>query len=591
MRAAPLLVACLAAAAPRAAAQDPAANATNATGDDVVYQCKQPPAWGEPVGVIAGAFASVGINIGQNMQADGIRKLPEHQREKEQWRSPLWRWGMGVFVSCSIVNFAALALAPASVLVPLESIQFVTNVCYAKLVHKSKISFRMVLGVFLAVVGTVLSVVFGATGGSCKSLEDLEWAWKSSPAWWTFVGVSVTVALVCLRINRDYSNRVKMGQRAPGHQIVGPITFTLSSALLGGSQMIVQSKVFSELLAMIFQGFTSPLTGWLLYVAVVLVVACGMLWVIRLTQCLGLYNPILILPLMVATYILFGGVAGGIYFREFDTLHVGRLGYWNWALYIAGMLCVLVGLYFIAVAGIALEEAKKKAMPKQRNQSRTGKQLWVKAKAAVKLAQLYEVSEAQATTLPQAAIASHPAILMASATATASRRLSESIMSRVSSRNTMATERDTYASSVDALNSSAGGDSFRSTGSGSHRARNRTGSATGNGGCALTPLEEANSIDERGERESTASVAADDERPSQIGGAAGSTDSLASGAPPREIRSETPPSDRPPPKTKAVTLSPDAIGITIANAPAASAPPRPPVTFDDDEGVAAATAD
>jgi hypothetical protein len=34
-----------------------------------------------------------------------------------------------------------------------------------------------------------------------------------------------------------------------------------------------------------------------------------MIWMIRLTQCLGLYNPLIILPLMVATYILFGGVS------------------------------------------------------------------------------------------------------------------------------------------------------------------------------------------------------------------------------------------------------------------------------------------
>ena len=57
-----------------------------------------------------------------------------------------------------------------------------------------------------------------------------------------------------------------------------------------------------------------------------------MVWVIRLTVCLGLYDPLLILPLMVATYILFGGVAGGIYFNEFGTLHHGIGGYGRWGL-------------------------------------------------------------------------------------------------------------------------------------------------------------------------------------------------------------------------------------------------------------------
>ena len=87
-----------------------------------------------------------------------------------------------------------------------------------------------------------------------------------------------------------------------------------------------------------------------------LVIGCGMLWMVRLTVCLGLYDPIIILPLMVATYILFGGIAGGIYFREFDTLHLGLVGYWGWVLYVGGMACVLLGLYFIAVSGTAAEE-------------------------------------------------------------------------------------------------------------------------------------------------------------------------------------------------------------------------------------------
>ena len=49
-----------------------------------------------------------------------------------------------------------------------------------------------------------------------------------------------------------------------------------------------------------------------------------------------MYDPLLILPLMVATYILFGGIAGGIYFREFDNLHLGMVGWFGWPLYIAG---------------------------------------------------------------------------------------------------------------------------------------------------------------------------------------------------------------------------------------------------------------
>lgn len=101
-------------------------NATNATDG---YTCNALPEWGGAVGVVMGVFGSIGINVGQNLQAAGIQKLPEESRHKPQ-KSRQWRLGLGIFITFSMLNFAALALAPASVLTPLESIQFVTNVVY-----------------------------------------------------------------------------------------------------------------------------------------------------------------------------------------------------------------------------------------------------------------------------------------------------------------------------------------------------------------------------------------------------------------------------------------------------------------------------
>jgi hypothetical protein len=41
-------------------------------------------------------------------------------------------------------------------------------------------------------------------------------------------------------------------------------------------------------------------------------------------------------PPQVGTYITFGGIAGGIFFQEFELLHEATsLGYGGWALYVA----------------------------------------------------------------------------------------------------------------------------------------------------------------------------------------------------------------------------------------------------------------
>ena len=87
------------------------AQADNATN----FTCQELPPWGEPVGIVIGSIASIGINIGQNMQADGLRSLPDDLRDSKPWRSRVWTIGQVVFVTFSMANFAALALAPASV--------------------------------------------------------------------------------------------------------------------------------------------------------------------------------------------------------------------------------------------------------------------------------------------------------------------------------------------------------------------------------------------------------------------------------------------------------------------------------------------
>lgn len=320
--------------------------------------CKQIEAWGIYLGVGMGVFGSIGINIGQNLQAAGLKKLPLEQRAKP-CGSRQWIIGMIVFVSFSMLNFAALAFAPASILTPLESIQFVTNVVYNRLVNRAVVSVRMLLGVGLALVGTVLSVVFGASGSGCHTSAQLEAFWMHW-SWWVYLAGSLSLGLAAWIVHRVYAARLAANPEKPPpyYRLVMPICFTLSSALFGGAQMIVHSKVFSELLGLLFASQEVGLfTGWLLYVELVLVTGCGILWVVKLTECLGLFDPLLILPLMVGTYILFGGMAGGIFFQEFRHLHRGLGGALGWPLYILGFVAVLAGLCLIAIASAEIDRA------------------------------------------------------------------------------------------------------------------------------------------------------------------------------------------------------------------------------------------
>jgi hypothetical protein len=321
------------------------------------FDCNALPPWGSSVGILMGVVGSIGINTGQNIQAAGMRTLSEKDR-LTPYKSKRWRVGLFVFVSFSIINFAALALAPASVLTPLESIQFVNNIVYNKVINKATVSNRMLVGVGCALCGSILSVVFGASGEGCHTIEELVGFW-SSPGWWAYLGVTLSTAMVSQLLHAMYTRRLNAGLEPAHHAVVLPVAFTLSSALAGGAQMIVHSKVFSELLASLVQGDSGMFRHWLLYVEVVLVCATGIIWVFRLTDCLRLYDPLVILPLMVGSFILFGGVAGGVFFHEFDRLHEGHVGAFGWVLYISGLLLVLLGLFLIATGGVQTESEER----------------------------------------------------------------------------------------------------------------------------------------------------------------------------------------------------------------------------------------
>jgi hypothetical protein len=91
-------------------------------------------ATGIVIGIIMGLCSSVLINTGQNLQANGLTATPEAKDNPCQ--SKTWRLGLLVFIIGSFGNFAAFTFAPASVLVPLEAVQFVTNVVFNKCINK-----------------------------------------------------------------------------------------------------------------------------------------------------------------------------------------------------------------------------------------------------------------------------------------------------------------------------------------------------------------------------------------------------------------------------------------------------------------------
>ena len=211
------------------------------------------------------------------LQKHGLGKQPTCSQLRE---NKLWIFGTGLFVSASIVNFVALMFAPASILVPLEAVQFVNNVLFGKFVRKVAIPMRMWVGVLFMCMGCFFAVFFGPFESFCFSLPLLKsyWTFASGWGWWIWMILSLGLSVVCLLLHSRWAKMKAEGNPPRNHQYIMPIAYAVPSALLGGAQMIVHSKTLAELAELMVSGHSGDqlaIADWFFWFVAVLVSVLG----------------------------------------------------------------------------------------------------------------------------------------------------------------------------------------------------------------------------------------------------------------------------------------------------------------------------
>lgn len=273
------------------------------------------------IGIMMGILGSIGINIGNNMQALGLSIQQRDQRTK---KPPVWYIGTAIFLSASIINCSQLPLpnllpvarrvrlhrkvapafavvafgfAPAAILAPLESIQFVANVVFGRVVNKANITFRMYAGSFLIVAGTTVSIAFGPKSVYKFGLHHLKCFWVA-PGWIFYLLCVIAIGVTMECVHRKYQ-RAKLAGAALAHSdTIMPVAFAMSSATVG-TQSVVQAKILSELMELLLGLHeTYVATDYFLYVTLLLFLSTVVVWLYRLNQALSLYDPLFIIPLL-----------------------------------------------------------------------------------------------------------------------------------------------------------------------------------------------------------------------------------------------------------------------------------------------------
>jgi len=289
---------------------------------------------GVALGIFLGLAGSLCINTGNNLQSLGMHEMESEggcDEEPNLCKSRTWVTGTVVFVAGALLNFASYGFAPQSTLASLESIQFVSNLFFGWWLLGKQITKRMMYGTGLTVGGTILAVVFSSKeAAEIVDVDDLVDLWNNE-FWITYV-VLLVISSIALQLGYK-----RLGQSEKKNENVMAIIYAVFSALFG-----TLSVVFAKLLAKFVELQADGINifgSWYTYVTVISWLILMAFWLFRLNEALSLYNPLFIIPLLQANFILFAIVSGGIYFQEFN--YMPDL---NWIGFVSGIIFMFIGI-------------------------------------------------------------------------------------------------------------------------------------------------------------------------------------------------------------------------------------------------------
>lgn len=300
------------------------------------------------LGIVLCLLGAIGNNLGNNIQSLGMKCIPDGDENTARKQNRTWMIGTIVYVSGALLLFGSFGLAPASLLAPLESVQFVTNVLFGRIMLKRTVTPKMILGTCFIVAGTIIALLSGPHKDPEMTIEQLTANWQST-RWLVYVACMAGTTFVTWLVHKVYNFRFSRGRPLPGHKMVSPLTYAIFSAIIG-TQSVVQAKCMAELVRLWTAEHEDIWKYGFTYLVVSLWIPLVAVWLHQLNKALGIYDPLFMIPLLQANFIFFAVLSGGVFFGEFDDL-----GEMQWVSFFGGVTVMFTGLYLLASASFAME--------------------------------------------------------------------------------------------------------------------------------------------------------------------------------------------------------------------------------------------
>lgn len=275
-------------------------------------------------GMSLNIFGSVMVNFGTNLMksAHNLFEVTEAQKDckaKEEANKTFFNshnvWALGLTIFCvgCLINFASFAFAAQSLLAALGTIQFVSNVFFAKFVLGETLTLRIVIATGVIVGGLLLAIIFSNHASETFTSEDLQALY--TPTYFLFLGCLVVLLCFFQGTYMVYTHYDNIGTPLEGNGIVRPVTYSLVSALVG-TQSVLQSKCFAELVKATLSG-KNQFGHYFIYVVIVNFV-CGLsFWLWRMNSALKMFDGLIIIPLLQVFWTTCAILQGGVFFQEF----------------------------------------------------------------------------------------------------------------------------------------------------------------------------------------------------------------------------------------------------------------------------------
>ena len=265
------------------------------------------------------------------------------------------RIGTTSFIVGNLLIFAAFGFAAQSLLASLESVQFISNVFFARYLHKEVITRRLVISTGAIIVGNILVLVFADHSASSLTSSDMVHLYATNTSYHVYLILSCITFFAChftfLHYNKARTvlpqSRTILPQSNPTgttlwrSEVIEPLTFAISSTLIG-TQAILNAKCMSMFIQTSAQGdneFEKPAIWVVLMIWLILTIY----WLKRLDLGLELFPPMFIIPVLQVFYMFFAIIAGGIFFQEFNSFTPIQSTF-----FALGVACILGGVYGLA---------------------------------------------------------------------------------------------------------------------------------------------------------------------------------------------------------------------------------------------------